>query len=98
MFEIDYNDAGEIRIVGRLDASSCEAAADFFKDVGQPSVVNLEKLEYISSAGLGVLLAAQHRLTTESGSGLRLIKLTKHVSDVFRIAGFDRVFEIEYGE
>lgn len=98
MFEIDYNSNGDIYLAGRLDASQSSAATVFLDAVVKPSIVDFARLEYISSAGLGVLLATQQRLVSEHGSGLRLINLNKHVADVFRIAGFDRVIDIDYGE
>jgi anti-anti-sigma factor len=98
MLDIGYNENGDVALNGRLDASQAQNAAQFLDAVEGPCVLNLEKLEYISSAGLGVLLATQQRLVDASGAGLRLVKLNKHVSDVFRIAGFDKVFEIDFGE
>jgi anti-sigma B factor antagonist len=54
----------------------------------------MEKLEYISSAGLGVLLKTHKRLTA-TGSGLKMIKVSSHINDIFKYSGFDRLFEIE---
>jgi anti-sigma B factor antagonist len=47
----------------------------------------------VSSAGLGVLLKTQKRVMA-SGQGLRLINANKHIRDIFKYAGFDRIFEI----
>ena len=44
--------------------------------------------------GLGVLLAVQKRLN-EKGQGLRLVNLSPHLSDLFRLAGFNLLFDIE---
>lgn len=96
MLEIGFNSSGELSLAGRLDASQADLARRFFDDVSGPTVVDMAGLEYISSAGLGVLLATQQRLVSESGQGLKLVRLSKHVSDVFRIAGFDQVLDIEY--
>ena len=98
MLEISYNENRDVALAGRLDASQAQNAAQFLDNVEGPCVLNLEKLEYISSAGLGVLLATQQRLVETSGKGLKLVKLNKHVADVFRIAGFDKVFEIDFSE
>ena len=98
MLEISYNENRDVALAGRLDASQAQHAAQFLDNVEGPCVLNLEKLEYISSAGLGVLLATQQRLVESNGQGLKLVKLNKHVADVFRIAGFDKVFEIDFSE
>ena len=41
-----------------------------------------------------VLLGAEKRLRA-SGEGLKLINLNQHIREIFRIAGFDRVFDVE---
>jgi anti-sigma B factor antagonist len=56
-------------------------------------VVDLGGLEYISSAGLGVLLKTQKRAMA-AGQGLRLVNVNRHIRDIFRFAGFDRLFEV----
>ena len=93
MFEIRQAEAGEIVMTGRLDASQCEQALRFLDGVAEPRVIDLGGLEYISSAGLGVLLKTQKRVMT-SGQGLKLVNANKHIRDIFKYAGFDRIFEI----
>lgn len=93
MFEIGRGAAGEVVIKGRLDAAQCEKALQFFDGVADPHVVDLAGLEYISSAGLGVLLKTQKRVM-QGGRGLRLVGVNRHIGDIFRYAGFDRIFEI----
>ena len=51
-------------------------------------------LEYISSAGLGVLLKTQKRLVAAGGK-VRLAGVNRHVQDIFVYSGFDQLFEIE---
>ncbi|MGH8034985.1 MAG: STAS domain-containing protein [Lysobacterales bacterium] len=51
-------------------------------------------LEYISSAGLGVLLKTHKRLMSGS-SGLKLINVNSHINDIFRYSGFDKLFDIK---
>jgi len=78
---------------GRLDAAQCEKALQFFDAVADPHVVDFGGLEYISSAGLGVLLKTQKRVMP-TGRGLRLVNVNRHINDIFRYAGFDKIFEI----
>ena len=94
MFDIRISDDGEILLSGRFDASKVETAKAVFDQLERSSMVNFKDLEYISSAGLSVLLATQKRLS-ESDSSLKLKNMSKHIRDVFRYAGFDMVFEIE---
>jgi anti-sigma B factor antagonist len=94
MFEVSRAPSGEIVLKGRLDAAQCERALEFFDAVPDPHVVDFAGLEYISSAGLGVLLKTQKRVMP-SGRGLRLINVSRHIGDIFRYAGFDKIFQIE---
>lgn len=94
MFDIKIAADGQILLSGRLDASHSERAKQEFDKVTASAVVNFQDLEYISSAGLGVLFATQKRLKG-AGQGLKLIKMNQHIRDVFRYARFDLVFEIE---
>lgn len=94
MFEIGRGAAGEIVLKGRLDAAQCEKALQFFDAVADPHVVDFAGLDYVSSAGLGVLLKTQKR-AMQAGRGLKLVNVNKHIFDIFRYAGFDRIFDIE---
>jgi anti-sigma B factor antagonist len=93
MFEIRIGEQGEVVLSGRLDAAQCDKALQFLDGVPAPRVVDLAGLDYISSAGLGVLLKTQKRVMAE-GQGLKLVNASKHIRDIFRYAGFDRIFEI----
>ena len=94
MFGFNRAEDGEILLSGRLDASQSEQAKKEFDKITKSCVVNLKDLEYISSAGLGVLFATQKRLK-DGGQGLKLINMNQHIRDVFRYARFDLIFEIE---
>ena len=94
MFEIDFKDSGEIVVNGRLDAAQAAKAQEFLDRVPGECVIDMGQLEYISSAGLGVLLKTHKRLMATSG-GLRLTHVNTHINDIFRYSGFDKLFEIE---
>ena len=93
MFNATY--AGNAVVLsGRFDASQVEQAKQVFGRVAGSVTVDFLQLEYISSAGMGVLLMTQKRLV-ETGGKLKLVNVNKHIRDVFRYAGFDRIFEVE---
>ena len=94
MFSMKVQQDGEIALSGRFDAAQAEEALKTFNGVTSSAVVNFKELEYISSAGLGVLIATQRRLKN-SGQELKLINLNSHIRDVFRYARFDLIFKIE---
>lgn len=98
--EIEEKDAGGVKILalsGRLDAYSSnevEKSITGLIDGGCVRiVVNFEGVEYISSSGLRVMLAALKRLRKLNGE-LSLACLQPYVKEVFDIAGFTQLFAI----
>lgn len=94
MLAIEFGANGEVVIAGRLDAAQCPTAQTFLDRVSGPVTMDCSGLEYISSAGLGVLLKTQKRLMASSGK-LRLAGVNRHIRDIFQYSGFDQIFEIE---
>ncbi len=94
MLDIQFPSVDVVRLQGRLDAVQAGAAQAALDRVNGRVTLDCAALEYIASAGLGVLLKTQKRLKA-GGGGLRLVGLSAPVFDVFAYAGFDRVFEIE---
>ena len=97
MLNIEAKGPGVVALTGRLDAAEsarAQAALDAVDAVD--GIVNLDctGLEYISSAGLGVLLKTQKRLLA-ANSKLRLTSVSRHLQDIFRYSGFDQIIEIE---
>lgn len=94
MFEMRWEGAGNLKLVGRLDAAAAEGAMPALKDLATPLTVDFAALEYISSAGLGVIMEMYKQLRGR-GLTLRLVNLSPHVRNVFRYSGLDRVIEIQ---
>lgn len=94
MFSVTTDSNGDLHLAGRLDASATDEAAAAFAKITASTRMNFKELEYISSAGLGVLFATQKRLKA-AGHGLTLTNLNPHVRDVFKYARFDLIFTIE---
>lgn len=94
MLDIRIDENNEILLSGRFDASQTEKAGSFFNEIRETYSVNFKELDYISSAGLSVLLATQKRLA-ENGQELILKNMNNHIRDIFRYAGFDLIFKIE---
>ncbi len=94
MFSIEVASDGQINLRGRFDAAKVDEARAVFDELTGTKVVNFKELQYISSAGLGVLLRTQKRLNN-SGNELILRGLNPHILELFRYAGFINVFTIE---
>ena len=93
MFDISVSDNGTIALIGRLDTVQADRLREQLVEVGDSRIIDFSQLDYISSAGLGVLLGTQKRLG-EGGHRLKLRNLNDHIDEVFRIAGFDHIFDI----
>ena len=83
-------------VTGRLDAAEAAKAQSFLDGVTGTVTLDCSGLDYISSAGLGVLLKTQKRLLAGNGK-LRISGLKAHLRDIFTYSGFDQLFEIEPG-
>jgi anti-sigma B factor antagonist len=94
MLELKIDEKGEVVLFGRFDASQVDKAKSVFNDINASKTVDFGQLDYISSAGLGVLLLTQKRLK-DNGHQLILKNMNKHIREVFKYAGFDMIFQIE---
>ena len=86
----------EIALAGRLDtmtAPDLEAELKSCLDGVDSLTLDCEKLDYISSAGLRVLLTA-HKTMSGKG-GMRLIHINEVVQEVFEVTGFSDILSIE---
>jgi anti-anti-sigma factor len=86
-----------ITFAGNLDSNTspeAQLAIDaFLAGGGKKLVVDFSALDYISSAGLRVLLGAAKKLQPPAG-GLRLFGLNETVREVFEISGFAKILQI----
>ena len=96
MFSINLNGKGSVHLAGRFDASQVEVANAVLDRITATTRVDFKELEYISSAGLGALLRTQKRLSA-TGHKLILANMNKLILDIFKIARFDMIFQIEQG-
>ena len=88
----------QISLIGRLDAitsSQLQLALDeIFKSTIEELVFDFKELEYVSSAGLRIILNAQ-KLALSIRCKMKLINVNSDVMDVFKITGFDDFLTIE---
>ena len=96
MLTTEIGAGGTVVIAGRLDAAQSPTAQAFLDGVSGMVTLDCSRLEYISSAGLGVLLKTQKRLMA-SGGKLHLVAVSPRLHDIFVYSGFDQIFEIERG-
>ena len=85
-----------IELVGRLDTTTAPALdKTISEDLGDTKslVLNVKGLEYISSAGLRVLLGAQKKMN-KNGS-MKLTGVCEDVMEVLEMTGFADILTIE---
>jgi len=102
--EISVTESGEVRILsfqGNLDTNTspeAENAINRLIDAGaQKLLVNFESLDYISSAGLRILLATAKKLKASQGD-LKICCLNETVQEVFDISGFATILSVSQTE
>ena len=82
-----------IYVSGRLDANAVEHVRDTLLNWEGPIILDLGKLNYISSAGLSLLLMTLKK-QKESSLEMQLVNLRPDVKNVLVIAGYDKLFKI----
>ena len=85
-----------VALEGRLDTTTApelEAALNEALDGVEALTIDLEQLEYISSAGLRVLLSAQ-KIMNKQGE-MKLIHVSDVINEIFEVTGFSDILNIE---
>lgn len=85
---------GTVQVRGRLDAEEADSAAAYFRNLPGPLTVDCSELDYISSAGISVLMETYKRLLA-AGQGMKLVQVNARVRKVFMYAGLDKILGIE---
>ena len=85
-----------VTVVGRLDTTTApQLEAEFKQNIGgiEKLVLDFASLEYLSSAGLRVLLAAQKVMNKQ---GQMIIKnVNDTINEIFEVTGFIDILTIE---
>ena len=86
-----------IALEGKLDTITSPDLEEFLNkelDGVEHLIFDMDKLDYISSAGLRLLLSACKKIRGEGGT-MKLINVGEGVDDVLMMTGFRRAFTIE---
>ena len=86
-----------ISVTGRIDGLNAQKFhEDLDKEIGgsgNPVVLDLEKLTYISSAGLRSILLIAKTLQ-DKNARFMLCSLSVPIREIFEIAGFDKIIDV----
>ena len=87
-----------VTLEGRLDTVTSsefeKSLTPYFSTQAVELVLDCAAMEYISSAGLRVILMTHKKITSKSGSFI-IRNLTKEVRSVFDMTGFSRILIIK---
>ena len=93
---VKENGATVLKIDGRLDTTTApelEKAINNEGDALKSLVLDFKGVNYISSAGLRVLLTAQKKMNLQGS--MELINVSEAVMDIFEMTGFADILTIE---
>ncbi|MDO4531242.1 MAG: STAS domain-containing protein [Bacillota bacterium] len=99
MLKIEQKTEGNtmwINAVGRVDTTTAPELEVVINGCGeevQEMIIDMEQLEYISSAGLRVILKAQKMMSRKNG--LKLKNVNETIMEIFDITGFIDILTIE---
>ncbi len=90
------NGKATFALEGRLDTVTAPELEKSLKDsidgVAE-LVLDFDKLEYISSAGLRVLLSAQKTMLEKGG--MKITNVSEIISEIFEVTGFSEILTVE---
>ena len=99
MFDVNKkfeNGEAYVTVEGRLDTVTSPQLEEVLKDVLENAdtlVIDFENLDYISSAGLRVLLASQKVMSKKGGMKVKNVGET--IMEIFDVTGFVDILDIE---
>jgi anti-sigma B factor antagonist len=90
-------DGATVRLAGELDLStsrSVDLELERITAEGRPIVVDLQRLDFIDSVGIGLFVGWQHRLGATAGA-LRIRGASGQVLQVFKVTAMAEHFGLE---
>jgi anti-sigma B factor antagonist len=97
MLDVKIEENNGVRIVSLTGELSVKTASDFEKHFGefeaQKIILNVEKLDYISSAGLRSLVILIKKLYATKGE-MVLVNMQGVVREIIEVSGFENLFKI----
>jgi anti-sigma B factor antagonist len=95
--EINVKPVGQVMVIeisGEIDSNTAPQAQEHVLPLAQPGakiLLDMSRVEYMSSAGLRVLLSMYRQITRQNG-GLVLVGLAEEIKDTMSITGFLNFF------
>ena len=97
----EVNDVVIVKLAGSLDtntAPDAETEINKWLETGAlKMIINLEKTNYVSSAGLRIFLATAKKITA-SGGVVKLCNTNDVVQEILDISGFSTILDVKKNE
>lgn len=96
--ELNINEINNIKVLnlkGHLDGNTSPKVQEEVMPLiqqGSKVIINMSECDYVSSAGLRLLLVIAKTLKSKGGKGV-IAGLLPEVKDVMEMTGFDRMYE-----
>ncbi len=94
---VDKGETGELLLIGRLDSVTAPETEDIVMQMTDrygTLILNMEQLDYLSSAGLRILKKA-HVAMKKKGGELILTNVNDMIQEVFEMTGFAGILTIQ---
>ena len=90
-------DVCRIKINGYLDSSTFPKLQDYLagkmEEKNYNFLLDLQDLDYVSSAGLGVLMGILRQVRAQQGD-LKIVNMSEKIERVFNLLGFSRLMQV----
>jgi len=94
---VEYKHCDLIEVTGRIDSSTAPELGEAIQKITDAGrfkiVIDMSKVEFISSAGLRVLIATQKNCRRYNRGEVVFAGISKYILDVFELAGFTPLFK-----
>lgn len=90
------NETLTAKISGRIDTTTAPALGESLAegyDSCEKLILDFAEVDYISSAGLRILLSAQKVMSKKGG--MKLVNVNSDIMDIFEVTGFQDILTIE---
>ncbi len=91
------DNVGTLSLIGRLDTVTSNQLSDELENIFKEDLIKLvldfAGIEYISSAGLRVLIVAQKK-TASLDRKMEIVNASDSVKEIFRITGFSNILTV----
>ncbi len=91
-------DVLNVKLTGELDGMT---SPDFEEKMESKQtevnriVIDASKLEYVSSAGLRVILSTQQYMEENGKETIQMVNVTEEVAEILELCGFDEIIEVK---